>query len=50
MVDHYAISLEDDNRQNYYKNEVVQHKLEVDLPTISNEDIEKLLDENKSVH
>ena len=42
MVDNSAISLEDDERQQYYKNEVEQHKLEVDLPTATKQDIDKL--------
>lgn len=42
MVDKYAISLEDEERQKFYKKEVEQHMLEVDLPTISNEEIDKL--------
>lgn len=42
MVDNYAISLEDEERQRYYKDEVAQRKLEVDLPTATKEDIENL--------
>lgn len=44
MVDNYAISLDNDDRQNYYKNEAEQYKLEVWFPTMSKEEIYKLLE------
>lgn len=44
MVDNYAISLDNDDRQNYYKNEAEQYKLEVEFPTMSKEEIYKLLE------
>ena len=44
MVDNYAISLDNDDRQNYYKNEAEQYKLEVGFPTMSKEEIYKLLE------
>ena len=44
MVDNFAISLEDEERQRYYKKEAGQPKLEVDLPTATDEDIQKLFE------
>ena len=44
MVDKFAISLENEERQRFYKQEAGQYKLEVDLPTASVEDIQKLFE------
>lgn len=44
MVDCFAISLEDEERQKYYEKDVIQQNLAVDLPTTSAEDIRKLFE------
>lgn len=45
MVDNYAISLENEERQKFYKNDIKMQKLDVDLPTISHEEISKLFEQ-----
>lgn len=44
MVDCFAISLEDEERQKHYEKEVIQQNLAVDLPTASDEDIRKIFE------
>lgn len=44
MVDRYAISLESEERQRFYKQKSKKHNMEVDLPTASAEDIQKLFE------
>lgn len=43
MVDEYAISLENEERQKFYKKEMEQCTLEVELHTISNDEIDNAL-------
>lgn len=44
MVDRYVISLESEERQRFYKQKSKKHNMEVDLPTASAEDIQKLFE------
>jgi len=44
MVDRYAISLESEERQRFYKQKSKKHNMEVDLPTASAEDVQKLFE------
>lgn len=44
MVDRCAISLESEERQRFYKQKSKKHNMEVDLPTASAEDVQKLFE------
>lgn len=46
MVDRYALSLEDEKRQKFYKKNIEQPQFLAELPTISGEEIEKMFNEN----
>lgn len=42
--DRYAISLESEERQRFYKQKSKKHNMKVDLPTASAEDIQKFFE------